>query len=667
MKYDFELEKAILALNNTPIVEGPSDELIKRTLMRIAETELLAKIEHYGTFKKLRYSNFAKFAAAAVIICIGTLALLTFTDRFEFNTSGTVQTKNTTDTGANQTVTDISKMGIKEKIELAGELLSQNKIASLIALLNDPDLNVRLTAYKALKNSNDPQAIAAVSAFAAQLEELSNQTPDLQQITPAAEPNESELINAPADTQGNLLFKTVDQLTGMLLGNVKLDIKWEGKEQYNDVTNSEGVCNIDFEGQRPGDIRIVASLPGFVPKTFYYTKYYDKAFIIPKSHTMTLERGTSISGRIVNQQQEPISGASVFVTIQTDIAQQRISEYNFVNDHKVLTDTNGFWSCDVIPDNADKVNLRLSHPDYIDDEYSGRTISTSTPIENLRSGNIVSVMKKGIPVTGIVVDRQGNPIKSATINKGEYTSDAYKCRTNPQGQFNLGHVKPGLALITVSAKGFAPQLEELDINQDTEPLVFTLEPAQSIYGQMVDQDDKPISGVWINVDSWRGYRTLDNGSYRTRTGKDGNFELKNMPNEEMLFSIYKPGYLSINKLPMSCDTAKYTIVLYPPVNAKGSVTDADTNEPIKQFTLTEGILWQGQENVSWQTHSSRIKTMQGPDYNYDFTSGGADGFTIRIAADGYLPQDSNIFYIDQQNIVCDFKLKKADNIQGKRI
>ncbi|MBL7106123.1 MAG: hypothetical protein ISS77_00760 [Phycisphaerae bacterium] len=50
MKYDFELEKAILALNNTPIVEGPSDELIKRTLMRIAETELLAKIEHYGTF-----------------------------------------------------------------------------------------------------------------------------------------------------------------------------------------------------------------------------------------------------------------------------------------------------------------------------------------------------------------------------------------------------------------------------------------------------------------------------------------------------------------------------------------------------------------------------------------------------------------------------------------
>jgi len=189
-------------------------------------------------------------------------------------------------------------------------------------------------------------------------------------------------------------------------------------------------------------------------------------------------------------------------------------------DYEVKTDDQGRWRCDVVPAKLDDVWLRLAHADYASDVMYGSTPKPT--MERLRDRTGVMVLKKGLSVTGRVLASDGRPIKQAEVAQGSdrFGSHYPETGTDGTGAFRFTGTRLGEMILTVRAKGFAPDLKRVVVMKDLPPVEFRLEPGRVITGRVVDGQGKPVAGAFVAADTWRGYRSL---MWRVDTDKDGRF------------------------------------------------------------------------------------------------------------------------------------------------
>jgi peroxiredoxin len=112
---------------------------------------------------------------------------------------------------------------------------------------------------------------------------------------------------------------------------------------------------------------------------------------------------------------------------------------------------------------------------------------------------------------------------------------------------------------------------------------------------------------------------------------------------------------------MSSEIDEHVIVMHPPLRVSGTVVDADSNEPIKNFKVLPGMKWEGRERAYWEQRRA-IEFTNGR-YEHTFTRP-YDGHLIRVEADGYMPGISRVFYSDEGNVVFDFALEKGGGLSG---
>jgi len=324
------------------------------------------------------------------------------------------------------------------------------------------------------------------------------------------EANEIAEANVPAETEGVLDFFVVHKESNEPMEGVKLDIKIQREgpdDTWKAATDEKGRCRIAVGDLETRYIRIEVRKEQFVPVDARFRKGEDAVRIeIPKSYIVALEPGTCIGGFVQNEQAEVIEGATVCMRAsggkRTEIERVTIS------DHTEKTDANGFWQCDIMPAKLDDISIRLEHSDYIDDEsYYARS---APAIKELREMTGVMVMKRGVDLVGTVVDWTGQPIAKASVKQGtEGWGVKYpRTETDGEGRFEFKATKPGTLLLTVQAKGHAPDLKEIMVRKGMRPLEFRLGPAQSIRGRVVDLQDKPIEDVDVLLQSWRGRQTF---------------------------------------------------------------------------------------------------------------------------------------------------------------
>ena len=117
----------------------------------------------------------------------------------------------------------------------------------------------------------------------------------------------------------------------------------------------------------------------------------------------------------------PIAGATVYVLVPNPPSTRPDPEpHADIWDYPNKTDAQGRWHCDVVPAELADVWLRLEHPDYLSDTSYRST--DRPPMAQLREGTGVMIMKKGLPVAGIVRDAQGRPLCDATVAQGSNRS-----------------------------------------------------------------------------------------------------------------------------------------------------------------------------------------------------------------------------------------------------
>ena len=102
--------------------------------------------------------------------------------------------------------------------------------------------------------------------------------------------------------------------------------------------------------------------------------------------------------------------------------------------------------------------IRIRHPDFQTCEVHGDELTDAI------GPNGTVVLRRGIVVTGRVVDREGHPVRGARVGTGSdwFGSDPPIVETDGDGRFRLGHLRPRETVITVQAKGHGPERIELD-------------------------------------------------------------------------------------------------------------------------------------------------------------------------------------------------------------
>jgi hypothetical protein len=294
-------------------------------------------------------------------------------------------------------------------------------------------------------------------------------------------------------------------------------------------------------------------------------------FRIPAQFEFKLPTGTKMSGAVRNSDGDPIASAEVAVR-RSSKGEQRIgvpiigtwlaSGTGGADPHSPLTtDENGRWKLDNVPAGVDtQVRVKLRHSDYVDDRvWGGLQNDQGISMDEFRDGSAVIVMSRGVRLLGLVVDAAtGKPVKDAVVVRGDYPymeTGSQEVRTNEKGLYELPPLPFGKLRVTAIAPGYAPAMKEIEISGELArrrlrlDASFRLKPGHRVRIRFTD-DGRPVPGVYVGVDRWRGARSLYNNRHPNvintkiplRANSDGIYEWNWAPEDEVFFTFEKSGY-----------------------------------------------------------------------------------------------------------------------------
>jgi peroxiredoxin/uncharacterized GH25 family protein len=452
-------------------------------------------------------------------------------------------------------------------------------------------------------------------------------------------------------------LRVVDQKTGAPVPGVTIETRAD-RVTGKATTDADGRCRLTLPGKVPGYFAVWARKDGYVPVVAEWRAEANDTMKVPAEATIAIEPGTTIGGVIRDEEGQPVKGASVFVLVPNNGPREPGKPRPSLWDFLVKTDDRGRWRCDVVPEKLDDVWLRLAHPDYASDVMYG---STPRPtIERLRDRTGVMVLKKGLTVRGRVLAADGRPVAGADVAQGadRFGSHYPETKTDDEGAFRFVGARPGEMILTVRAKGFAPDLRRVVVTKDLPPVEFRLGPGRVIRGRVVDGQGKPVAGAFVAADTWRGYRSL---MWRVDTGKDGRFRWEEAPADEVLCDLGQVGHMSIRHKPLRPSDEEVVITMIRPLRVRGTVVDAGTGRPVESFSVLPGIDWENNPNTYWERQSAA----RGHAGQYEIAFGEPrPGHRVRVEAEGYLPAVSRAFKDDEGEAVFDIKLTRGEGVTG---
>lgn len=484
-------------------------------------------------------------------------------------------------------------------------------------------------------------------------------------IVDAAPPTEEQPKQAVANSP-RLVIVSVRGSDGELIKGATLQASnVAGQKNTSESLTLESLGEGEYRVAIPNATRsfaLEASAPHHVPSIAVWrggelTKELTDAF------NFRLAKGTEISGRVIDENGNPIEGATVFV-LDNSGTRDRGRPRDAVFGYPVKTGMNGLWVCDVVPKNASKILLKLTHPDYVSDSMYSET-ANHIPVSQLRSGTHQMLMKKGVTVTGRVLDSEGEPVPEATVYQGSdrFGSGFPQTSTDANGEFTFEHCKLGKMVLTVVAKNLAPELNVVQVVPEMDRVLFQLAPGKTLRLRALDQDGEPLPDIYVRADTWRGHRSLADAEIPRDTDEEGVYVWNNAPSDGVEFDILAEGFLDKRNYKLTARDEEYIVKFIRPLTVTGTVVNAKTKQQIEAFDVIQGFTWKQDENdgISWE-HEERMLGKAGAyesrfDYPYP-------GHLLRIEATGYEPAVSRVFQSDEGIVTLDFELNPVAPLRG---
>jgi beta-lactamase regulating signal transducer with metallopeptidase domain len=463
-------------------------------------------------------------------------------------------------------------------------------------------------------------------------------------VTGAAPPPSTEQSAQPAPAaDGRLEIQAVADATGKPLEGTtvvsQLRINGGRFTKTTSTTGPDGRASLEWsKGATVNTLWLTARKPGFVPYTIHLDDR-SHPLRLPAVKVLRFVPGITIGGVVRDEAGTPVAGAKI--TAHAPPTEKESSGYS-VPFAETTTDAQGRWRVDDAPVDLIGVNVGVEAPRFL---RGGGPPS--------RDEGAVIVLKRGFTVKGRVLDPQGKPLAGASVSVGGDFSSRRETKSDASGTFVLENCEPGASLVTVRAERFAPDLREIH-PEDHPTLQFRLGAGHTLLAKVVDGQGNPVAGATLAAETWRSHhRSLH---FRVTSGNDGRLEWRAAPGDVVLYSLWKPGYMSRRQVSLAPDVAEQTLTLDPALVISGSVTDASTREPVPSFRLVRGLKFSNNPRIIWMVQDSAEFTGGRYTIKHDEPY---EGYAIRIEATGYKPADSRVFKPTEGTTSFDFALTRA--------
>lgn len=366
--------------------------------------------------------------------------------------------------------------------------------------------------------------------------------------------------------------------------------RFGGKRDFK--TDHLGMTNAEL----PRDIRILriwARKSGYIPLfAQWWPEHQSDGATVPAEFTFKLEKGTTIGGRILNESGEPITEAIVEVKRDSEsvvrddgsvTAKRPIYGTWLANDETAITtDREGRWTLNNVPSGKqERLRVKLSHPNYVDDEkWGGMQEAQGIILGDLRNQTAVIKMSKGVEFHGRVTSPNGNPISKAVVIWGDdpyLETGLHETLTDEQGSYRMPPLAKKPIRLTVVAEGWAPTTRVVDPAKNEPTQDFQLRAGKKLVIRFFDPSGNPIPDVWVGVDSWQvGKGTkLSKSLYNhlhpnvlptgipNESDNKGRYEWDWAPEQLVRYDFAKRGYRDVDDVILGAGLTVHTVTLEP--------------------------------------------------------------------------------------------------------
>lgn len=469
--------------------------------------------------------------------------------------------------------------------------------------------------------------------------------PQAEPVPPAAE----KPAAAPADGDqvpriqppagGELVVLTLDAETLLPLAGVKVIARWRPRKQpaivHSATSDDQGRAVLALGNESLGDHLVVdAQAPPALRKAPVQFRWMTELSWIdlPQNITMRLHAVVPIGGAVIDEMGQPLAGAIVSVRGHAiDQPQDRPGNHS-VNVADVVTDANGRWSYDLAPPSARHGHLPVRHEKYPSySEYVGGRADHQTLVTAV-------VKRKEFRVRGRVFDQAGNPVAGARVREGLDTEPKIPdAVADEQGAFEFPAVPAGNTVLSVTARGLAPELQRILVGPVTPAVDFKLPPGNTVRLRIVDTQDQPVPGAIVQGTAWRGEEYWS--GYQSLANQTGRVTWNNAPADAVELYVYTYRHRGTN-LTVVPREEEYVVALRESLVVTGSAVDAVTNKKLDEVQITEGRVVDKQRGVVWDgvsTLSANFGTFRVQVQNDQ------GEVQLRFDSPGYLPTFSPVF------------------------
>lgn len=253
--------------------------------------------------------------------------------------------------------------------------------------------------------------------------------------------------------------------------------------------------------------------------------------------TLTIPLGLAVSGRVIDKNGKPVSGAAIYAT-------EARSGGNFVRrimrtdtaeaDNVVKTAADGTFTTRL---KAASYSIRVKH-----EGYATKTLPTMTVAAGMQPVEVT--LDPGVSLAGRVT-RGGNGVADVTVQLFGEDNDSTEAKTAPDGSFRIDGLTPGQAMMNVEkeAEG-VEQFRSVAIPSDN--LVIDVPVGGTVSGRVVDKESKnPVrefDAGYTAVRGGGGMMIMGGGSSKHFTNDDGTFTLEHVTPGAMNITVTAPGY-----------------------------------------------------------------------------------------------------------------------------
>lgn len=477
-----------------------------------------------------------------------------------------------------------------------------------------------------------------------------------------------------------LVLTLLDAETGQPVPNVAVDYWcWAGTavDRKTLYGTRSGVCEVRFPRHTTTQLRLISRCEGFADTRLEWRP--DRGEQIPFEYTLRLERAVPIGGTVVDPDGQPVAGAMVSFGHADDPTLDRRPESHAFGWLQVETDSEGRWQVNRIAEEIlRRIVGRARHPDFVISESVevGRTPDAE---RQLRIGQYVFHLRRGVTVRGVVVDGFEQPVAEATVRVGMLGEvHTRETRTLADGSFEVAGCQPGRKPVTASAAGFAATTIAADIQEATPPLRLVLQPGKTLRFRTVDRSGQPLPKVWFAYSALGALRGQMNPpatpppqvEFSGETDAEGRAVWEDAPEQELGFAFAKPGYQRRDDVFLRPGEQEHVIVLERALTIAGTVSDAVTGKPIPNFRIICG--WPetsvyGEVRPCWSSIDRHQPAFSGGTFRHvlgEAMVGGIPnpGYVFKFEAEGYAPYVTRVFRPDEGEVEFAVTLNPTETV-----